>query len=169
MTEKELHRLRRQDLLQLLLSQGKEALALQAKLNNTGAALIQTKAGYDRLKEKLNDKDALIEKLKGRLDDKDVRIGELQTELEALRLRRKIDLEEAGSIAEAALKINGIFEAAQKAADQYLYNLQRMCDQKTDRLFGRGLSGEEADFLDLEEDEGLSEFCDREEPRNADE
>lgn len=133
MTEKELHKLRRQDLLQLLLSQGKEALALQAKLNHASSALIQTKADCDRLKEKLNEKDALIEKLKGRLDDKDVRIGKLKAELEALRLDRKIQIEEAGSLAEAVLKLNGIFETAQKAADQYLYNLKRMSEERTEK------------------------------------
>lgn len=50
-----------------------------------------------------------------------------QNELEKTnqQLREKIDnvnirISQAGSIAEAALSINGIFEAAQKAADQYL-------------------------------------------------
>lgn len=125
MTEKELHRLRRQDLLQLLLSQGREALELQTKLNDAGSVLIQTKADYDRLKEKLDEKDAVIEKLKSRLDEKDARISELKAEMEAFRLNRKIQIEEAGSLAEAALRLNGIFEAAQKAADQYLYNLRQ--------------------------------------------
>lgn len=36
---------------------------------------------------------------------------------------RRIMIENSGSIAEAALKLNGIFEAAQAAADQYLENL----------------------------------------------
>ena len=36
---------------------------------------------------------------------------------------RKIVIEKSGSIAEAALKLNGIFEAAQRAADQYLYSI----------------------------------------------
>lgn len=36
---------------------------------------------------------------------------------------RKIVLEKSGSIAEAALKLNGIFEAAQQAVDQYLYSI----------------------------------------------
>ena len=36
---------------------------------------------------------------------------------------RKIVLEKSGSIAEAALKLNGIFEAAQQAADQYLSSI----------------------------------------------
>lgn len=33
---------------------------------------------------------------------------------------RKLKIEKAGSIAEAALELSGIFEAAQKAADEYL-------------------------------------------------
>ena len=46
-------------------------------------------------------------------------------ELEAKMRKRELQLAESGSIAEAALKLNGIFEAAQKAADQYVYNVQR--------------------------------------------
>lgn len=48
--------------------------------------------------------------------------GELeaaQTELE----NRSIRMTEVGNIAEAALKMNGVFEAAQSAADQYLQNV----------------------------------------------
>ena len=36
-----------------------------------------------------------------------------------------IQIEEAGSIAEAAIKINGVFEAAQTAANQYLDHLRK--------------------------------------------
>lgn len=53
-------------------------------------------------------------------------VGQLEKELEETRKQledRKIQIENAGSIAEAALKLNGIFEAAQAAADQYLENL----------------------------------------------
>lgn len=39
---------------------------------------------------------------------------------------RQIAVEQAGSIAEAALKLNGVFEAAQSAAQQYLENVQRL-------------------------------------------
>ncbi len=37
---------------------------------------------------------------------------------------REIALRESGSIAEASLRLNGVFEAAQKAADQYLENVR---------------------------------------------
>ena len=46
-------------------------------------------------------------------------------ELEEKMSRRELQIASAGSIAEASLKLSGIFEAAQKAADQYLYNVRR--------------------------------------------
>lgn len=86
MTEKDLKKMSRAELLEIMVAQGKE---------------------IDRLKAELED-------VKGQLEDKKIRI------------------EESGSIAEAALKLNGIFEAAQKAADQYLENI-RQKGQETDR------------------------------------
>lgn len=127
MTEKEFHKLRRRDLLQLLVAQGKENLQLQAEFDETSAQLQQTRDTNERLKARLNEKDALIDKLKGRLDQKDARIKKLREDMEAWKTSRQIQLVEAGSIAEAALRLNGIFETAQKAADQYLYNLRVQC------------------------------------------
>ena len=46
--------------------------------------------------------------------------------------RRAIILEESGSIAEAALRLNGVFEAAQAAADQYLESLREMNEEIAD-------------------------------------
>lgn len=51
--------------------------------------------------------------------------AELAEAKEELRQRRLI-IENAGSIAEAALQINGVFAAAQAAADQYLENIMAM-------------------------------------------
>ena len=46
-------------------------------------------------------------------------------------------IDDAGSIAEAALQVNGVFEAAQKACEQYIDNIKNLskrqeviCDQK---------------------------------------
>lgn len=39
---------------------------------------------------------------------------------------REIMLDQAGSIAEATLKLNGVFEAAQQACDQYIENIHRL-------------------------------------------
>lgn len=54
-------------------------------------------------------------------------------ELEAELASRRIDVEEAGNLAKAALKLNHIFEDAQKAADQYLLNIrekEKILDEK---------------------------------------
>ncbi len=77
MTNKELRKLNRTELLELLLSVTTEV-------------------------ERLNSE---ISKLKAELEEKNIKI-------------RK-----TGSIAEASLKLNGVFEAAQNAADQYVENV----------------------------------------------
>lgn len=82
MTDKELKKLSRAELLELLLESNRE---------------------NERLRKQL-------EKAKG------------------LLANRAIEIENAGSIAEAALALNGVFEAAQKAADQYLENVRRLAE-----------------------------------------
>ena len=74
MTDKELRRLHREDLLQILINQQRQ----------------------------IDDMAAVIEDYEKQLAD------------------RHIAIEESGSMAEAALKLNGVFTAAQEAADQYL-------------------------------------------------
>lgn len=57
---------------------------------------------------------------------KEVELLKIQNQKLKERLEnRRIMVEESGSIAEAALKLNGIFETAQKAADQYLENVKQ--------------------------------------------
>ena len=87
---KELRRLKRKDLLELLLEQSKE--------NEDQRLLLAVQ------KKK-------ILHLEQRLED------------------RRIDIAQAGTLAEASLKLNGIFEAAQAAADQYLDNLKTVDDR----------------------------------------
>ena len=79
MTEKELRKLNRAELLELLVYQTKQ-----------------------------------VEDLQEALDEANRRLA-----------NRRIMLRNAGSIAEAALQINEVFEAAQRAADQYLENVKR--------------------------------------------
>ena len=55
--------------------------------------------------------------------------NELEEKNAALEDRR-IQLEKAGSIAEAALKLNEVFEAAQRAADQYLESVKSAQEAK---------------------------------------
>ncbi len=84
MTEKELHKLRRQDLLQLLLLQSRESAQQQAVIEELKQDAAQLRESNERLKGKLDEKDSQIERLKGRLDQKDVQIRALRAELEAL-------------------------------------------------------------------------------------
>lgn len=43
---------------------------------------------------------------------------------------RQIRMEHAGSMAEAALRLNGVFEAADRAARQYLANICLMAEKE---------------------------------------
>ena len=84
MTDKELKRLSRSELLEMLIAQMKENEALQSRLELAEA--------------QLND--------------------------------RQIAMEKAGTLAEASLSLNGKFEAAEAAAQQYLENIERMSGQQ---------------------------------------
>lgn len=66
-----------------------------------------------QLLELLAQQERELQALRKALEEKDAALAE-----------RRIQLERAGSIAEAALRLNGVFEAAQRAADQYLESLQ---------------------------------------------
>lgn len=112
MTDKEFHKLGRRELLQLLLAQAKEADELRTQLTETTEQLQQLQENYERLRK--------------RLDHKDEQIHKLRDSLQAEKKKREIELEDAGSIAEASLRLNGIFEAAQRAADQYLDNVKML-------------------------------------------
>ena len=58
---------------------------------------------------------------------------QLRKENEELRealSQKEICIEQSGSIAEASLKLSGVFEAAQRAADLYLENVRRLAGEK---------------------------------------
>lgn len=94
MTEKELHKLSRQDLLELLLSQSKEVARQQAQIAELEEADSVTQESYARLKQKLDEKDAQLEKLKSRLDEKDAAIGSLENQIEEWKAGRRLELED---------------------------------------------------------------------------
>ncbi len=154
MTEKELHRLRRHDLLQLLLAQGREAAQLQAQIDGMAAEidnlqgannrfigrmddkdaqieklkgrLNEKDAQVEKFKERLKEKDVQIDKLKGRLDQKDTQIEELRKVIGEYRSGRIFEMGGRVSIAEVGQKLEGIFIAAQKAVEQYLESMDTM-------------------------------------------
>ena len=84
MTEKELRRLNRRELLEMLITKMKENEHRKQQLEET------------------------------------------QSELQS----KHIVIQNVGSIAEASLQLNGVFESAQAAAEQYLENIKRMSDQQ---------------------------------------
>lgn len=127
MTSKELRRLSRRELLQMLLAQCEETERLEQELGELTEAHETMSESYERLKAKLNVKDE-------RLNAKDAQIAELRDVIEQMKASRMIELEEAGNIAEAALRLNGVFEAAQRAAEQYLLNVRRIGEISMDVL-----------------------------------
>lgn len=146
MTGRELHKLRRQDLLELLLEQSKVIAGLQAEHEERDMEAQQFEESNQRLGAKVEEKDVLIQKLQGRLNTKTERIKSLEDEMETFRRNRQAELEQTDSIAGAALRLNGIFEVAQQAADQYLYNVRQRYGQDTQTSYAQpediGRSGE---------------------------
>ncbi len=59
--------------------------------------------------------------------------NELKKKIEELSAKlnnKEIAIDNAGSIAEAALEVNGVFETAQQACQQYLDNIQRLSERQ---------------------------------------
>ena len=81
MNEKELRKLRRQDLLQLLLLQSREMTKLQNDFRTLEQAHITMQESRARLMEKLDDKDAQLARLLERLDEKDAQLAALLARL----------------------------------------------------------------------------------------
>ena len=79
---KELQKLKRQDILELLLEQMRENDELRIAAAENRATIAELTALSDRLKDKLNDKDALIDRLKARLDGKDASIARFKAKLD---------------------------------------------------------------------------------------
>lgn len=65
--------------------------------------------------------------------DQTKRVEELEKELaerDSALIDRSINIENAGSIAEAALKLNGVFEAAEESARQYVENIRTLSERQ---------------------------------------
>ena len=73
------------------------------------------------LLELLAQQEREIQSLRAELAEKEARLAD-----------RELKIRECGSLAEAALKLSGIFEAAQQAADQYLENVKARTVPPTD-------------------------------------
>ena len=120
MTEKEVHKMKSQDLVQLLLAQGIDSVRLQETLEEKKLTLDQLRQTNDSLKERLNERDAATDQLKKDLDQSDARIRALEAEMESLQADQWIDLKEIGSLTEAAHRLEHILISAQQEAEAYL-------------------------------------------------
>jgi CRISPR/Cas system CSM-associated protein Csm2 small subunit len=74
------------------------------------------------LLEMLVEQSKQIDELRMRLDTAEKKIAD-----------RDLKLKEAGTLAEAALKLNGVFEAADAAGKQYLDALKKLYDEEVNR------------------------------------
>lgn len=89
------------------------------------------------------------------------RLAEKELEAEALKEKlrdaeeklndRKLAIDEAGSIAEASMKINGVFEAVQSAAEQYLENIRDLSERQEEICTRRESESREKSVRLLEE------------------
>ena len=113
MTGKELHRLRRQDLLQLLLSQSKEVAQLNEDMEARDAENEALNETNERLRAKLDEKDEQIERLKEKLNQKDAIIEQLEKQ-------GIVDIRADGT---SKVRLEDIFRVAHDAAEQYLRSL----------------------------------------------
>ena len=87
-------------------------------------------------------------KLKGadkkRLKKAEAELAEANKKLDALEAEladRRLLIYKSGSIAEAALKLNGVFEAAEAAAQEDLENIRRISEEKTQEAAGASGDG----------------------------
>ncbi len=120
MTEKELRRLSRQDLLQMLLAQSREVAGLKESVQNLRDALSDEQELSEQLKAKLDEREAAVEKLRTRLDEKDTAMERLRARLDDRnmayeRMKKQLDSRNARSwgIAELA----GVSAQTERPAD----------------------------------------------------
>ena len=95
-TAKELHKLSRQDLLQLLLAQSREVARQKESIDELKGLLKKERDLSNRLKEKLNEKDEDLARLADKLNEKDENIGRLKEKLNGKdelfeRLKHRLD------------------------------------------------------------------------------
>jgi len=166
MAEKDLRKLGRMEILEMLIEATKAREALESKIaelnkqteeerrlfedqskklseisdqmRTMNEELAAEKDKAEEAQKQISDVQKALDEEKVRADSLDVALREENrklTEAEAKIGRMAQELDEkiivkdkAGTLADAAIYINGVFEAAQKAADQYLVSVEHMHD-----------------------------------------
>ena len=133
MADKELKKLKRRELLEMLLVQCEETERLQRELNETTAEYENLQEGYERLKKKLDIKDE-------RLNQKDAKIAELKYLMNVKRIGRNTPESTKGSDHQELSEELGLTEEAE-AAEQLAVPEERSISgtyQTVDRRTVRG-------------------------------
>lgn len=118
MAEKELRRLKRRELLKMLLMQCEETERLQQETDETKEKMEVILESYERLKKKLDVKDE-------RLNQKDEKIAELKCEIQKLKTANREKAEGPDSLADAARQLDRLLEETKKAVEQYMVKVKK--------------------------------------------
>lgn len=101
MTDKELRKLRRTELLEMMIEGKQVAAAAEERVAQVEEQMRQLQETYERLRKKL--------------DDKDEKIRELRAELQSARDNRQLLTEEQEGVAAVTARLNKAVEAAERA------------------------------------------------------
>ena len=128
MTERELRSLNRKELLEIMIEQGKEMENRKAQYEKDLAFLNSEHDKDLELVKEENEKN--LDMLKDKYEKEIASLKEELQEAKKAVQDRSIAIDEAGSIAMAALKLNGVFEAAQAASQQYIENIRCLSERQ---------------------------------------
>ena len=151
MTEQELRKLGRRELMDLLLSKNEETdsaqesyvkleSGLQDQISRLQEQIRQLQAKEDHYKGKLaaaqeqnNQLRAQMSALQSQNRSLETQLRQTEEDIDVIRQEAKqntLQIDNAGSIAEAALQINHVFEDAEKAAAMYLENIKSLSERQ---------------------------------------
>ena len=122
MTEKELHRLKRQDLLQLLLSQSVEVAKQQSEIDRLRAEADEASHTIQGLKQWLVEKENQIQALNKLLETKDAAIELLRDRGDGEK--QSGDAPAPVSAREAMSRVKEILEIAAAEAERYINSVE---------------------------------------------
>ena len=141
MSVKDVRKMKRQDLLELLILQSKDVAYLTSDLKEKNASIAEMEETFSRLREKLNDKDTQMEHLKEKLNLKDAQIEHLKERLDhkdaqIAELENRIA---AGTVAgeenpDVNLVMDKLYDAAQTAVRQYMKQHERSEAEETQAM-----------------------------------
>ena len=125
MTEKEFRKLKRGDLLELLLAESRENTDMNHQLEQLQEQKKTLMKINAKLRQQFQQKDTELSAVLQRMEQKDLEIRELRQNVEELRKARDLKIEKAADdITDVTLKMRGVFETARKAADLYLAHIE---------------------------------------------